>query len=123
MAFESGTTVLSLQGMFSADPMTHLLTAVSALAVFAVLLLSRPYAQARELMKGELFTLSLFVYCGIAVVVGAAHFLAVYLGLELISLSLYAAVALRRDHAISTEAAMKYLCSVHSQAALLLYGL
>ena len=47
VAFESGTTVLSLQGMFSADPMTHLLTAVSALAVFAVLLLSRPYAQAR----------------------------------------------------------------------------
>jgi NADH-quinone oxidoreductase subunit N len=123
VAFESGTTVLSLQGMFSADPMTHLLTAVSALAVFAVLLLSRPYAQARELMKGELFTLSLFMLLGVAIMVGATHFLAVYLGLELMSLSLYAAVALRRDHAISTEAAMKYFVLGALASGILLYGL
>ncbi|MBN8502919.1 MAG: NADH-quinone oxidoreductase subunit NuoN [Burkholderiales bacterium] len=123
VAFGQGGTQMALQGMFSADPMTHLLCAVSALAVFAVLLLSRPYAQARELLKGELFTLSLFMLLGVAIMVGATHFLAIYLGLELMSLSLYALVALRRDHAVSTEAAMKYFVLGALASGFLLYGL
>ncbi len=123
VAFSSGDSQLALQGMFSADPMTHLLCGVSSLAVMAVLLLSRPYAQARELLKGELFTLSLFMLLGVAIMCGATHFLVVYLGLELMSLSLYALVALRRDHAVSTEAAMKYFVLGALASGFLLYGL
>lgn len=123
VAFSTGDKQLALQGMFSADSMTHLLCAVSAIAVMAVLLLSRPYAQAREILKGELFTLSLFMLLGVAIMCGATHFLVVYLGLELMSLSLYALVALRRDHAVSTEAAMKYFVLGALASGFLLYGL
>jgi len=123
VAFSTGSKQLALQGMFSADAMTHLLCAVSAIAVAAVLLLSRPYAQAREILKGELFTLSLFMLLGVAIMIGATHFLVVYLGLELMRLSLYALVALRRDHAVSTEAAMKYFVLGALASGFLLYGL
>jgi NADH-quinone oxidoreductase subunit N len=58
-----------------------------------------PHAGARDMLKGEFFTLSLFVLLGISVMTSANNFLVVYLGLELMSLSLYALVALRRDHA------------------------
>ena len=58
--------------------------------------------------KGEFFTLTMFVLLGICVMCSANNFLVVYLGLELMSLSLYALAALRRDHAMATEAAIKY---------------
>ena len=79
LRFEAGGNEVALQGMFAADALTHLVAAVSALAVAAVLLLSRPYAQAREMLKGELFTLSLFMLLGVAIMSGAKHFLAAYL--------------------------------------------
>jgi NADH-quinone oxidoreductase subunit N len=123
LRFQTGETQIALQGMFSADPMSHLLNAVSALAIAAVLLLSRPYAQAREILKGELFTLSMFMMLGVAIMCSAKHLLVVYLGLELMSLSLYALVALRRDHAVSTEAAMKYFVLGALASGFLLYGM
>jgi NADH-quinone oxidoreductase subunit N len=123
VAFQGLQTQTALQGMFSADPLTHLLCGISGLAVMAVLLLSRPYAQAREILKGEFFTLSLFMLLGVGIMVSARHFLVIYLGLELMSLSLYALVALRRDHAISTEAAMKYFVLGAVASGFLLYGL
>ncbi|WP_457326254.1 NADH-quinone oxidoreductase subunit NuoN, partial [Roseateles sp. P5_E11] len=74
-------------------------------------------------LKGELFILSLFALLGINVMLSANNFLVVYLGLELMSLSLYALVALRRDHAVSTEAAMKYFVLGALASGFLLYGL
>jgi NADH-quinone oxidoreductase subunit N len=75
------------------------------------------------MLKGELFILSLFALLGINVMLSANNFLVVYLGLELMSLSLYALVALRRDHAVSTEAAMKYFVLGALASGFLLYGL
>jgi NADH-quinone oxidoreductase subunit N len=75
------------------------------------------------MLKGELFTLSMFSLLGIDVMLSANNFLVVYLGLELMSLSLYALVALRRDHADSTEAAMKYFVLGALASGFLLYGL
>ncbi|MFN7549212.1 MAG: NADH-quinone oxidoreductase subunit NuoN, partial [Pseudomonadota bacterium] len=72
---------------------------------------------------GEFFTLTLFVLLGVSVMCSANHFLVVYLGLELMSLSLYALTALRRDHAVSTEAAMKYFVLGALASGFLLYGL
>ena len=69
---------------------------------------ARPYVAAREMFKGEFFTLTMFSVLGIGVMISANNFLVLYLGLELMSLSLYALTALRRDHAPATEAAMKY---------------
>ena len=77
----------------------------------------------RDRLKGELFTLAMFTLLGIDVMLSANNFLVVYLGLELMSLSLYALVALRRDHADSTEAAMKYFVLGALASGFLLYGL
>jgi NADH-quinone oxidoreductase subunit N len=121
--FNDGLTVYAMQGMVVADPMGHLLAFFACIATIATLVYARPYAESRELLKGELFTLSLFSLLGISVMLSANNFLVIYLGLELMSLSLYALVALRRDHAISTEAAMKYFVLGALASGFLLYGL
>jgi NADH-quinone oxidoreductase subunit N len=73
--------------------------------------------------KGEFYTLTLFVLLGISVMCSANNFLVVYLGLEVMSLSLYALTALRRDHAVATEAAMKYFVLGAMASGFLLYGM
>ena len=75
---------------------------------FGLFIYSKPYNQARGIFKGEFYTLSLFALLGMSVMVSAAHFLTAYIGLELLSLSLYAMIALRRDSGRSAEAALKY---------------
>jgi NADH-quinone oxidoreductase subunit N len=122
-AFNDGSTVYAMQRMVVADPMGHLLGFFATLAVMISLVYARPYAAERDMLKGELFTLSLFSLLGIDVMLSANNFLVVYLGLELMSLSLYALVAMRRDHADSTEAAMKYFVLGAMASGFLLYGL
>ena len=121
--FNDGLTVYAMQGMVVADPMGHLLAFFACVATIVTLVYARPYAESREMLKGELFTLSLFSLLGISVMLSANNFLVIYLGLELMSLSLYALVALRRDHALSTEAAMKYFVLGALASGFLLYGL
>ncbi len=121
--FNAGETVYAMQSMVVADPMGHLLAFFACLATMVTLVYARPYAESREMLKGELFTLTLFSLLGINVMVSANNFLVVYLGLELMSLSLYALVALRRDHVLSTEAAMKYFVLGALASGFLLYGL
>jgi len=72
---------------------------------------------------GELFTLSMFALIGIFVMISGSNFLVIYLGLELLTLSSYALVALRRDHTVATEAAMKYFVLGAMASGFLLYGL
>jgi NADH-quinone oxidoreductase subunit N len=116
-------TSYAMQNMVVADPMGHLLAGFACLATLITLVYARPYAASRDMLKGELFILSLFALLGINVMLSANNFLVVYLGLELMSLSLYALVALRRDHAMSTEAAMKYFVLGALASGFLLYGL
>ena len=122
-AFNDGNTLYAMQRMVVADSMGHLLGVFATLAVMVSLVYARPYAAERDMLKGELFTLSMFSLLGIAVMLSANNFLVVYLGLELMSLSLYALVAMRRDHADSTEAAMKYFVLGALASGFLLYGL
>ncbi|MGM9514450.1 NADH-quinone oxidoreductase subunit NuoN [Roseateles sp. DB2] len=122
-AFYGGAEVFAMQGMVVVDPLSHLLSAVAGIAVMITLVYARPYAAPREMLKGELFTLSLLSYLGVCIMVSANNFLVIYLGLELMSLSLYALVALRRDHAVSTEAAMKYFVLGALASGFLLYGM
>jgi NADH-quinone oxidoreductase subunit N len=121
--FGAGLTTYAMQNMVVADPMGHLLAGFASVATLITLVYARPYAGVREMLKGELFILALFALLGINVMVSANNFLVVYLGLELMSLSLYALVALRRDHAVSTEAAMKYFVLGALASGFLLYGL
>ncbi|HEY1393550.1 MAG TPA: NADH-quinone oxidoreductase subunit NuoN [Methylibium sp.] len=121
--YEGGFTLYAMQHMMVADPMGHLLAFFATVAVMMTLVYARPYAADRDILKGELFTLSLFSLLGISVMVSGNNFLVIYLGLELMSLSLYALVALRRDHVASTEAAMKYFVLGALASGFLLYGL
>lgn len=122
-SLQAGHTLYAMQQMVVADPLGHLLAFFACVATFVTLVYARPYAADRGILKGELFTLSLFSLLGILVMISANNFLVVYLGLELMSLSLYALVALRRDHAVSTEAAMKYFVLGALASGFLLYGL
>ena len=116
-------SVYGMQGMVNSDPLGHLLAFFAVISVMVTLVYARPYIGSREMRKGEFFTLSMFALLGVCVMVSAANFLVVYLGLELMSLSLYALTALRRDHALSTEAAMKYFVLGALASGFLLYGL
>jgi len=121
--FDAGQTFYAVQRMVVADPMGHLLGFFATIAVMVSLAYARPYAAEREMLKGELISLSMFSLLGICVMLSANNFLVIYLGLELMSLSLYALVALRRDHAPATEAAMKYFVLGALASGFLLYGL
>ena len=120
---QAGQTFYGMNGMVVVDPMGHLLAFFAALAMLVTLAYSRPTLGSRDMLKGEFFILSMFVLLGIAVMCSANNFLVVYLGLELMSLSLYALTALRRDHAVATEAAMKYFVLGALASGFLLYGL
>ena len=122
-ALDAGRSLYGMQGMVVADPLGHLLAFFAALSVMVTLAYAQPYIASRDLRKGEFYTLSLFVLLGVCVMVSANNFLVVYLGLELMSLSLYALTALRRDHALATEAAMKYFVLGALASGFLLYGL
>jgi NADH-quinone oxidoreductase subunit N len=118
-----GRTEYGLNGMVVIDPMGHLLALCAALSVMVTLGYARPTLESRDMLKGEFFMLTLFVLLGISVMCSANNFLVVYLGLELMSLSLYALTALRRDHGVATEAAMKYFVLGALASGFLLYGL
>lgn len=109
--------------MFVDDLMSDVLKLFSYLAVSMMLVYSRNYLMVRGLFTGEFMVLTLFSLLGMMVMISASHFLTLYLGLELLSLSLYAMVALQRDSAIATEAAMKYFILGALASGLLLYGM
>jgi NADH-quinone oxidoreductase subunit N len=122
-ALDASSSSYAMQRMVVTDPMGHLLGLCATLAVMASLVYSQTYAGARDILKGELFTLSMFALLGISIMIIGNNFLTIYLGLELMSLSSYALVALRRDHSQSTEAAMKYFVLGALASGFLLYGL
>lgn len=120
----AGTTAYGFGGMVVSDPMGNWLKCFSSLAMMVCLVYGRPYAGDRDMLRGgEMFTLALLALLGIFVMIGGSNFLVIYLGLELLTLSSYALVALRRDHTLATEAAMKYFVLGALASGFLLYGL
>lgn len=123
----AGATVFTFSGMYVSDPMSNLLKLVTYIAVAMTLVYSRQYADDRQMMSGnlggEFYVLALFSMLGQMIMISGNSMLTLYLGVELMSLSLYALVALRRDHAISTEAAMKYFILGALSSGFLLYGM
>ena len=117
-------TYYGFGNMVVSDTMGNWLKCFATLAVMVSLVYGRPYAARRDMLRGgELFTLSLFSLLGIFVMIGGNNFLVIYLGLELLTLSSYALVALRRDNATATEAAMKYFVLGAMASGFLLYGM
>jgi len=117
-------TLYAFGGMVVSDPMGNWLKCFATLAMMVCLVYGRPYAADRDMLRGgEMFTLAMFALMGIFVMMSGSNFLVIYLGLELLTLCSYALVALRRDHATSTEAAMKYFVLGAMASGFLLYGL
>lgn len=115
--------VLTFNGMFVDDTLADVLkVAIYALAIF-VFIYSEDYLRTRGIHRSEYFVLGLFGVVGMMVMVSASHFLTLYLGLELFSLSLYAMVAFQRDSSLATEAAMKYFILGALASGMLLYGM
>jgi NADH-quinone oxidoreductase subunit N len=125
--FNAGTTVFTFNGMYVSDPMSNLLKLFTYAATAMTLVYSRQYIGERDMMSGnlggEFYVLALFAMLGQMIMISGNSMLSIYLGLELMSLSTYALVALRRDHAISTEAAMKYFVLGALASGFLLYGM
>ncbi len=120
----TGDVVYTFSNMFVDDLMADLLKLFLYMTVIVVLFYSRAYVLDRDAMnKGEYYVLALFATLGMMVMISANSFVTIYLGLELLSLSLYAMVAMNRNSAVSTEAAMKYFVLGALASGLLLYGM
>ena len=120
----TGETVYGFGHMVVSDAMGNWLKCFATLAVMTTLVYGRPYAADRKMLHGgELFILSMFSLLGMFVMISGNNFLVLYLGLELLTLSGYALVALRRDNSNATEAAMKYFVLGALASGFLLYGL
>lgn len=120
----SGLTLHGFGNMVVSDPMGNWLKCFAALAMIVTLVYGRPYASDRDMLRGgEMFSLGLFSLLGMYVMISGNNFLVIYMGLELLTLSSYAMVALRRDDPTATEAAMKYFVLGALASGFLLYGM
>ena len=115
--------VHAYNGLIVDDMLADFLRVACFVSVSLMLFYSRSYLVARGLFRGDVLVLTLFALLGMQVMITGNNFLTLYLGLELMSLSLYALVAAQRDHPRSTEAAMKYFVLGALASGMLLYGL
>jgi NADH-quinone oxidoreductase subunit N len=118
-----GEREIVLGGTYVRDPMSDLLKIAILLISLLTFVYSRDYLRDRQMMVGEFYVLTLFAMLGMMVMVSANSFLTLYLGLELLALSLYTLVAFDRDSPKGAEAAMKYFVLGALGSGLLLYGL
>jgi NADH-quinone oxidoreductase subunit N len=122
-----GASVYLLNNMFLSDAMSGVLKIFTYIAVGLTLIYGRQYVTDRGMSNGQLggefYALALFALLGQMVMISGNNLLIIYLGLELLSLALYALVALRRDHSASTEASMKYFVLGALASGFLLYGI
>ena len=120
----SGNTFYGWGNMVVSDAMGNWLKCFATIAVMITMVYGRPYAAERDMLRGgEFFTLSMLALLGMFIMISGNNFLVLYLGLELLTLSSYALVALRRDHTVSVEAAMKYFVLGAMASGFLLYGM
>lgn len=113
----------SFSRMYVVDPFASAMKSVVSLGYAVSIVYSRKYLEDRDLFRGEFFLLGMFSLLGQIVMISGNNFLTLYLGLELMSLSLYAVIALRRNATQSNEAAMKYYVLGALASGFLLYGI
>lgn len=118
-----GESVSAFNGMFLRDGMATVLKIFVLLTTGLVFIYGRSYLRDRKLFVGEFYLLLLFATLGTLLLASAGNMVTVYLGLELLTLSSYALVALNRDSAVSSEAAIKYFVLGALASGLLLYGM
>jgi NADH-quinone oxidoreductase subunit N len=123
IATHVASVTYSFSGMFVDDPMADVLKLMIYLSTSLMLIYTRTYITLRGMFRGEFYALVLFAVAGMMIMVSGQHFLTLYMGLELLSLCLYALVAMDRDNARAAEAAMKYFVLGALASGMLLYGM
>ena len=123
IAGQPSQPVVAFSGMFVRDGVAEILKVFALLSTVLVFVYAKPYLQDRKLFLGEFYTLTIFAVIGIMLLVSAGNLITVYLGLELLTLSSYALVALNRDSRLSSEAAIKYFVLGALASGMLLYGM
>ena len=119
--FEPSQTVLN--GLVVKDTVSAVLKSGTCFGTAGVLFYARDYAEERGLWRGEYLVLSLFGVVGMMAMIGAAHLLTLYVGIELLALCLYGMIAMERDSVRAAEAAMKYFILGALASGVLLYGM
>jgi NADH-quinone oxidoreductase subunit N len=117
------TKVVALGGLFELDRMAQVLKIVTLLTVAVVFVYSTDYLRRRDILKGEYYVLGLFATLGAMVLISAGSLITLYLGLELMSLCLYAMVAFDRESGIAAESGIKYFVLGSLASGTLLYGM
>jgi NADH-quinone oxidoreductase subunit N len=120
---QTDVRILAFNDLFVQDAMADALKLFIVIISFGVFVYSREYLQVRNIFKGEFYVLGLFSIVGMMLMVSANNLLMLYLGLELLSLCLYALVAFNRDNGNASEAAMKYFVLGAIASGMLLYGM
>ena len=115
--------VLLFDRTYVADELGVVLKLAGFLFVAVALLYSRDYLENRNIQRGEYYVLALTALLGVFVLVSANSLVTVYLGVELLALSVYAMVAFDRDSGVSAESAMKYFVLGAIASGMLLYGM
>jgi NADH-quinone oxidoreductase subunit N len=115
--------VAALGGLFELDRMAQVLNVMTLLTVAVVFVYSTDYLKRRGILKGEYYVLGLFATLGALVLISAGSLITLYLGLELLSLCLYAMVAFDRDSGIAAESGIKYFVLGSMASGTLLYGM
>jgi len=123
VALHTPEPVYTFDGSFVSDSMGDVLKVFVYLVTAVAFIYSRDYLLNRKIFQGEYFVLGLFAVLGMMVLISAHNMLTIYLGLELLSLALYAMVAFQRDSSDATEAAMKYFVLGALASGMLLYGM
>lgn len=113
----------AFSGMFVDDTLSDVLKLMILLGTSVMFVYTRQYMQLRNMFRGEYYALVLFSVLGMMIMVSGQSMLTIYIGLELLSLCLYSLVALNRDNAKSSEAAMKYFVLGALASGMLLYGM
>jgi NADH-quinone oxidoreductase subunit N len=113
----------AFNGLFVDDALSHILKLFTLFGAAIMLVYTRHYMKLRGLFKGEYYALILFAILGMMIMISGQSMLTIYMGLELLSLCLYALVAFDRDNVRATEAAMKYFVLGALASGMLLYGM
>ena len=119
----SGESSTLFNGFYVVDDLAVLAKAMMCIFMIVVLVYSKNYIKTNSFPAGEYYALALFSLLGMLLISSASHLLMIYLGLELLSLSMYTLVAMDRDNSISSEAAIKYFVLGAIASGFLLYGI
>jgi NADH-quinone oxidoreductase subunit N len=118
-----GHRTLAFHGLFIQDGLGDVLNLFCYAITGAIFVYARPYLKGKKLFSGEFYVLMLFALGGAMIIIQAYSLLILYLGVELLSLAMYALIALSRDDGTATEAAMKFFVLGAISAGAFLFGL